>query len=66
MRLQAAIDGLQPRFREPFVLIEVLGYDYREAAAILGVPTGTLKSRMHRARSVLVRRLTEEEAAGEM
>ena len=66
MRLQAAIDGLSPRFREPFVLIEVLGYDYREAAAILKVPTGTLKSRMHRARAVLVRRLTEEEAAGEM
>jgi RNA polymerase sigma-70 factor (ECF subfamily) len=66
MRLQAAIDALSPRFREPFVLIEVLGYDYREAAAILRVPTGTLKSRMHRARATLARWLTEEEAAGEM
>jgi RNA polymerase sigma-70 factor, ECF subfamily len=66
MRLAAAIDQLAPKFREPFVLIEVLGYDYREASAILGVPTGTLKSRMHRARAVLVRLLTEEAAAGEM
>jgi DNA-directed RNA polymerase specialized sigma24 family protein len=49
------------------VLIEVLGYDYREAGAILQVPVGTLKSRMHRARAALMRRLSEdEEAAGEM
>ena len=65
-QIQAAIRELPLALREPFVLIEVLGYDYREASAILGVPVGTLKSRMHRARSVLVRRLTEEEAAGEM
>ena len=67
LRLQAAVDALPPRFREPFVLIEVLGYDYREAGAILQVPVGTLKSRMHRARAALMRRLSEdEEAAGEM
>ena len=67
LRLQAAVDALPQRFREPFVLIEVLGYDYREAAAILQAPIGTLKSRMHRARAAMMRHLSEsEEAAGEM
>jgi RNA polymerase sigma-70 factor (ECF subfamily) len=67
LRLQAAVEALPPRFREPFVLIEVLGYDYRETSAILQVPVGTLKSRMHRARAALMRRLSdEEETAGEM
>ena len=49
-----------------FVLIEILGFDYREAAGVLGVPVGTLKSRMHRARAALMARLAPEEAAGEM
>jgi RNA polymerase sigma-70 factor (ECF subfamily) len=52
--------------REPFVVIEILGFDYREAAGILGVKLGTIKSRMHRARAALIRSLREVEVAGEM
>lgn len=57
----AAVDALPPDLREPFVLIEVTGLSYREASATLGVPTGTIKSRMHRAREQLIRALREDE-----
>ena len=60
LRLDEAIRTLPTRLREAFVLIEVLGYDYSETAGILGVKTGTLKSRMHRARAALMRELNEE------
>ena len=64
-RIHDAVRALPPDMREPFVVIEMLGYSYEEASEILGVKMGTLKSRMHRARARLVRSLTEE-AAGEM
>ena len=66
LRLQEAIRQLPMPLREPFVVIEVLGFNYQEASAILGVKVGTVKSRMHRARAALIRALTEGEAAGEM
>ena len=65
VRIQAAVGELPDSLREPFVLIDVLGYSYRETSEILGVKVGTLKSRMHRAHGALMRALTEE-AAGEM
>ena len=64
LRIQAAIRALPEQLREPFVVIEVLGFDYAEASRILGVKVGTVKSRMHRARAALVRTLSEE-ATGE-
>jgi RNA polymerase sigma-70 factor, ECF subfamily len=64
VRLQAAIRSLPMHLREPFVVIEILGFDYREASAILGVKNGTLKSRMFRARAALAQSLGEE-AVGE-
>jgi RNA polymerase sigma-70 factor (ECF subfamily) len=67
LRIGQAVAALPRELREPFVVIEVLGHSYQEASAILGVKTGTLKSRMHRARAALVRELTEhEETADEM
>jgi RNA polymerase sigma-70 factor, ECF subfamily len=66
LRLAQAMRALPDDLREPFVVIEVLGYDYREASSILGVKVGTIKSRMHRARALLIRSLGEEEAAGEV
>jgi RNA polymerase sigma-70 factor, ECF subfamily len=64
--LTQAIDGLPVELREPFVLIEVFGLSYREASGILSVLQGTLKSRMHRARQLLIRALEAEEDVGEM
>jgi RNA polymerase sigma-70 factor, ECF subfamily len=65
MRIPQAVDRLSPRLRQPFVLIEVLGFDYREASMVLGVPVGTLKSRMHRARAALIAQLKVDEVADE-
>jgi len=66
LRIAQAVRRLSPELREPFVVIEVLGFSYEEASTILGVRLGTVKSRMHRARAALARTLTEEEAAGEV
>lgn len=60
--LHLAIDGLPPELRETFITIEVFGLTYREAGPVLGVPPGTVKSRMHRTRRLLVDALSEEDA----
>jgi RNA polymerase sigma-70 factor, ECF subfamily len=64
--LAAAIDNLPPELREAFVVIEVFGLPYAEAARVLGVLPGTLKSRMHRSRKLLIGWLQEEESADEV
>lgn len=66
MGLQDAIRRLPMELREPFVVIEVLGFTYRESAVILGTKLGTIKSRMHRARAALILMLVEGDAAHEM
>ena len=66
LRIAAAIRALPNELREPFVVIEVLGFSYEETSVILGVKLGTLKSRMHRARAALMKALTEGEAAREV
>jgi RNA polymerase sigma-70 factor (ECF subfamily) len=66
IRIAAAVGHLPMDLREPFVMIEVLGFNYREASTILAVNVGTLKSRMHRARAALVKELAGEEATGEV
>ena len=49
----ASLAALAPRLREPLLLVEVLGLSYREAASVLGVPEGTVKSRVFHAREAL-------------
>jgi RNA polymerase sigma-70 factor (ECF subfamily) len=65
-RINDAIRRLPMPLREPFVVIEILGFTYEEAAAVLGTRIGTIKSRMHRARAALMEALEEKEVAGEM
>jgi RNA polymerase sigma-70 factor (ECF subfamily) len=48
------VDGLPPERREAFVLTQVLGCSYDEAARIAGVPVGTIRSRVARARETLI------------
>jgi RNA polymerase sigma factor (sigma-70 family) len=55
--LEAAIAALPHPFREVLVLRDVNGLNYREIAAMLGVPIGTVMSRLSRARGVLTVRL---------
>jgi RNA polymerase sigma-70 factor (ECF subfamily) len=52
-----AIDALPPEFRETLVLSDVEGLSYAEIADIEGVPVGTVKSRLFRARQALQKRL---------
>lgn len=44
-------------YREAVVLCDLQGLPYEEAAAALGCPVGTVRSRLHRARGMLARRL---------
>jgi RNA polymerase sigma-70 factor, ECF subfamily len=68
MEIWSAVRTLSREHLEPFVLIEVFGLSYQEAADVLSIRVGTVKSRMHRARRVLIRQLSEEEEeeAGEV
>lgn len=51
--LLAAIDNLPEYHRHVVLLVDVQGCDYAEAAEMLGLPLGTVKSRLSRARSAL-------------
>jgi RNA polymerase sigma-70 factor (ECF subfamily) len=53
VRLHAAIAGLPLEYREALVLCELAELPYAEAAAVLGCPVGTVRSRLHRARGLL-------------
>jgi RNA polymerase sigma-70 factor (ECF subfamily) len=52
-----AIDRLPEEFRETLVLSDVEGLSYGEIAEVTGVPVGTVKSRLFRARQALQRQL---------
>jgi len=47
--LQAALDRLSDEHREVVLLHEVEGLSYEEAAQVLQIPVGTVKSRLHHA-----------------
>ena len=52
--LQALVAGLEPDKRAAFVLTQINGLSYDEAAHACGVPIGTIRSRVARAREDLV------------
>jgi RNA polymerase sigma factor (sigma-70 family) len=53
-----AIARLEPEFREALILREIEGLSYKEIAAVLDVPTGTVMSRLSRARQRLLHDLS--------
>jgi RNA polymerase sigma factor (sigma-70 family) len=53
--LASALASLSPKRREVLLLIEVLGFSHREVADVLGVPVGTVKSRVYEARREVTR-----------
>jgi RNA polymerase sigma-70 factor (ECF subfamily) len=61
--VRAALAALSPRQREAVLLVEVLGLRYREAAEVLGVPIGTVKSRVFQARERLVAWMNADEGS---
>lgn len=52
-----ALTALPIRFRQVVTLVDIDGLSYAEAAELLGVPVGTVMSRLHRARTRMKRRL---------
>jgi RNA polymerase sigma-70 factor (ECF subfamily) len=60
-RVDDALDALPEKFRSVVELVDIEGKSYQDAADALGVPVGTVMSRLHRAR----RRMREQlEQAG--
>lgn len=58
--LWTALDKLEPRQREVLMMIGASGLSYDEAAKMCGCPTGTIKSRVNRARAELAQLLSIE------
>lgn len=56
--VDAALAALPDHFRQAVLLVDVDGLSYSEASSLLGVPEGTLMSRLHRARKRIRDRLT--------
>jgi RNA polymerase sigma-70 factor (ECF subfamily) len=61
--LQLCIAELDPDFREVLILRDLEDLTYEELSEITGLPDGTVKSRLHRARSML--KLSVERRMGE-
>jgi len=55
--IQEALDALAPEYRVAVVLCDIEGLSYEEIAATLGIKLGTVRSRIHRARAQLRKKL---------
>ena len=51
--VQDALRRLNPDYRAAVVLCDVVGLSYEEISATLGIPVGTVRSRIHRGRALL-------------
>jgi RNA polymerase sigma-70 factor, ECF subfamily len=58
--LRKAVLALPRRYREVVILCDLEELDYADAAVALGCPIGTVRSRLHRARALLLEKLTPE------
>lgn len=56
-KVQEALSSLPPGYRAVLILREVEGLSYKEIGRSLGIPVGTVRSSLHRAREMLRRRL---------
>lgn len=59
-QIQASLLSLPLEYRRVVLLFDVEGFSYKEIAQILGVPKGTVTSRLHRGRRALRRYLRAE------
>lgn len=62
--IHALLETLPLPQREAIVLCGLLGYDYEGAAQLLGIPTGTVRSRLHRGRAALAELLQQSDGVG--
>jgi RNA polymerase sigma-70 factor, ECF subfamily len=61
--VERAFRALPDRYRRAVALVDVDGLSYADAAVILGVPVGTVMSRLHRARARIRKALAAESVA---
>ncbi|HEY6290308.1 MAG TPA: sigma-70 family RNA polymerase sigma factor [Terriglobia bacterium] len=62
-RVRRAVLTLPPHHREAVVLCDLHEMSYEQAAGVLGCPVGTVRSRLHRARELLLAKLKRVAAA---
>jgi len=62
--LRDAVLTLPDHYREPVTLCDLQGKSYTEAAALLDCPVGTVRSRLNRARSILLEKLRPDHVGG--
>jgi len=55
--LRRAVLALPKRYREVVLLCDLEEMDYADAATVLNCPVGTVRSRLHRARALLLEKL---------
>jgi RNA polymerase sigma-70 factor (ECF subfamily) len=63
-KLQTAVNSLPEVFRTAVLLCDVHGKSYDEIAAIMGSSIGTVRSRIHRGRTILRRLMAGKESIG--
>ena len=59
-QVRRALQQLPEEFRHPLRLREIDGFSYEQIADILSIPTGTVRSRIFRARQELMERLSRD------
>jgi len=64
--LNQALEELPTVFREVLVLLEIEGLSYKEIAEVLGIPIGTVMSRLARARHRLRESLSRDPSSAKM
>ena len=64
--VRAAVQSLPPIYREVVVLCDLEELDYATVAEVIDCPIGTVRSRLHRARSMLVTTLTADSCDNEL
>lgn len=62
--LLTQLNALKPEYRELLMLVGVQGLSYEQAAEMTGVPLGTVRSRLFRARNLLAQMVEGREATG--
>jgi len=61
-RLQTALATLKAELREVMVLVGIEGRSYEEAAEVIGIPVGTVRSRLNTARLALRQEVVRDES----
>jgi len=59
-KISEVISSLSQEYRDVIVFIEIDQLSYEETAQVLGIPLGTVMSRLHRGRSILRKMLRNE------